>query len=42
MQGPSGQIIFDIIPLQQNAGISFAVPAQVVTDIAEKNNIDLN
>jgi S1-C subfamily serine protease len=38
----SGQPQFDIIPLQVNSGISFAVPAKFIADLAKKNNIALD
>jgi hypothetical protein len=38
----SGQPPFDIIALQENSGISVAVPAKFIAELAKKNNIDLN
>lgn len=42
MRDANGQPQFDIIPLQENSGISFAVPSRFIADLAEKNHIDLN
>jgi len=36
-----GQPQFEIAPLAQNSGISVAVPAKFIEDLAKKNNIDL-
>jgi S1-C subfamily serine protease len=37
----SGQFLYDITPLQQNSGISIAVPARAIAELAKKNNISL-
>jgi S1-C subfamily serine protease len=37
----SGQLQYDVTPLQQNSGISLAVPAKFIAELAKKNNIDL-
>lgn len=36
-----GNPILESTPCVQNSGISFAVPAQFIIDLAKKNNIDL-
>ena len=42
MRDPSGQLLYDITPLQQNSGISVAVPAKLITELAKRNNISLD
>jgi S1-C subfamily serine protease len=37
----SGQFVYDITPLNQNSGISIAVPARAIAELAKKNNISL-
>ncbi len=36
-----GQYLFDISPLRQNSGISIAVPSRAISELAKKNNINL-
>jgi S1-C subfamily serine protease len=38
----SGQPQYDIIPLQENSGISVAVPAKFIAELAKKNSISLD
>jgi S1-C subfamily serine protease len=38
----TGQLQFEITPLAQNSGISLAVPARFIAELAKKNNIDIN
>jgi hypothetical protein len=37
----SGQPVAEYTPCEQNSGISIAVPAQFISELAKKNNIDL-
>jgi len=37
----SGQLVYEITPLNQNSGISVAVPARAIAELAKKNNISL-
>ncbi len=39
---PNHQPVLEDTPLMQNAGISLAVPARFIKDLADKNHIDLN
>jgi S1-C subfamily serine protease len=42
MKDDHGQQLFDIIPLQENSGISVAVPAKFIQELADKSNIKLD
>ncbi|HXL22494.1 MAG TPA: serine protease [Candidatus Dormibacteraeota bacterium] len=35
------QFVYEITPLQQNSGISIAIPARSIAELAKKNNINL-
>src|SRR5262249_48420549 len=37
----SGEYIYEVTPLWQNSGISIAVPARAIAELAKENNIDL-
>ena len=41
VRDPNGQIFSTKFPCQQNSGISYAVPARLIQQLAETNNIDL-
>lgn len=42
MRDASGQPLFEIIPLQENSGISLAVPATFIADLAKQHNVSLD
>jgi S1-C subfamily serine protease len=41
LRDPAGNLIPETTPCEQNSGISIAVPAQFIADLAKNNNIDL-
>jgi hypothetical protein len=42
MKDDHGQLLFDVTPLQQNSGISFAVPVKFIKELADNNQIKLD